>query len=92
VAVRTARQGRGYEPGSAIAFVTWSQRDDPHWFGGRIPKGLVSVEVLSFGAGGTPGYALYEGASLTKKTPAADEVARRVQYIAAQKASVLPKP
>jgi len=92
VAVRSARKGQVYPAGAAIALVTWSQRDDPHWFGGRIPKGLVTVETLSFGPDGKPGYTRYEGASLTKKMPAADEVAGRVQYITGQKASVLPRP
>lgn len=91
LAVSSARKGQAYPAGSAIALVTWSQRDDPHWFGGRIPKGLVSIETLSFGGNGTPGYVRYEGTSLTKKMPAADEVARRVQYITDQKASVLPR-
>lgn len=26
-----------YSPGSVLALVTWVQRDDPHWFGARIP-------------------------------------------------------
>jgi hypothetical protein len=92
LAVSSARRGQAYPAGAAVALVTWSQRDDPHWFGGRIPKGLVSVETLNFGAAGTPGYVRYEGASLTKKMPAADVVAGRVQYITGQKASVLPRP
>jgi len=91
-AVTSARKGQAYPAGAAIALVTWSQRDDPHWFGGRIPKGLVSVESLNFGPAGTPGYVCYEGTSLTKKMASADVVARRVQYITGQKASVLPRP
>jgi hypothetical protein len=92
LAVSSARKGRPYPSGAAVALVTWSQRDDPHWFGGRIPKGLVSIETLNFGPAGTPVYVRYEGSSLTKKMPAADAVAGRVQYITGQKASVLPRP
>jgi mono/diheme cytochrome c family protein len=29
--------GPKYATGAVLALVTWAQRDDPHWFGGRIP-------------------------------------------------------
>jgi hypothetical protein len=39
VAVQSARSGRigRYPPGAVLALVTWTQQDDPHWFGARIP-------------------------------------------------------
>ncbi|HEV2645613.1 MAG TPA: cytochrome P460 family protein [Acidobacteriaceae bacterium] len=42
---------RGQPPtlGSRLALVTWQQRDDPHWFGGRIPDKPISVEVVTTG-------------------------------------------
>jgi hypothetical protein len=92
IAVKDARGGLRPGPGASFALVTWSQRDDPHWFGGRIPKELVSIEVVKFGADGATAYNRYEGATLAKKMPAADVVAARVQYITGQKASVLPRP
>jgi len=90
IAARCARSGQRYAAGSTVSLVTWSQRDDPHWFGGRIPKGLLSVETLGFGLSGTPEYTRYEGSTLAKKSPSADLVAQRLQYITAKKASVLP--
>jgi hypothetical protein len=90
LAVRSARSGQAYPAGSVVSFVTWSQRDDPHWFGGRIPRGLASVETVRFGVGGAPVYGRYEGMPLAKKMPDAGLVAQRVQYITGKKASVLP--
>ena len=37
-------------PGGALARVTWAQREDPHWFGARIPAAVVSVEEVSAGS------------------------------------------
>jgi hypothetical protein len=91
-AVKSARHGRPYAPGAIVTLVTWSQREDPHWFGGRIPKGLASVESVSIDPSGAPLYERYEGMPLTKKMPAATTVAARVQYITGKKASVLPTP
>ncbi len=31
---------------SQTALVTWTDRDDPHWFGARIPDKVVSVETV----------------------------------------------
>src|ERR1700722_7419675 len=36
-AVKYARSGKPYAAGAVLTLVTWSQREDPHWFGGRIP-------------------------------------------------------
>ena len=89
-AVLRARSGQPYPSGAVVWLVTWSQREDPHWFGGRIPKGLESVEVVHFGAGGLPEYSRFEGVVPTKKTVAADVEALRVKYIVGKKASVIP--
>jgi hypothetical protein len=91
IAVKSARSGRAaYPAGSVLMLVTWSQRDDPHWFGGRIPRMLQSVEVLTFGEETTASYERYEGAPPAKKQPAAVDVPARIAYINAQKAAVLP--
>jgi len=91
VAVHSSRTGLPYAAGSAVTLLTWSQRDDTHWFGGRIPKGLLSVETISFNAAGTPAYTRYEGSPLAKKVPPAGFVAQRLQYITAKKASIMPR-
>ncbi|MGA8939566.1 MAG: cytochrome P460 family protein, partial [Acidobacteriaceae bacterium] len=36
-AVSAARAGSAYPAGTVLGLVTWRQRDDPHWFGARIP-------------------------------------------------------
>ena len=40
-----------YGAGSQLALVTWVQRDDEHWFGGRIPQRFVSMELVTVAAG-----------------------------------------
>jgi hypothetical protein len=90
-AVKSARSGEAaYPAGSVVALVTWLQRDDPHWFGGRIPQALQSVEVLRYLPGSAPSYEYYEGAPLTKKLPPGLNVPERIAYISRQKAAVLP--
>jgi hypothetical protein len=91
VAVKAARGGQSYSPGAFYSLVTWSQRDDPHWFGGRIPKTLVKVETVEYTAGGEVHSNVYQGAPLKRISPT-DVQADPVKYIAGLKASVLPKP
>ncbi len=54
-----------YTSGAVLALVTWNQRDDPHWFGARIPDRPLSVEFVQVGAqGGTNVYRRFAGAEL----------------------------
>ena len=39
-----------FAPGAMLASVTWSERDDPHWFGARIPEKMVEARVITVGA------------------------------------------
>jgi hypothetical protein len=39
-------ESSAYPAGAVLALVTWAQRDDPHWFGGRIPNAPQSVEFV----------------------------------------------
>ncbi|HEV2710656.1 MAG TPA: cytochrome P460 family protein [Edaphobacter sp.] len=41
-----------YPPKSVLALVTWRQRDDPHWFGARIPDLPQSVEFVQVESSG----------------------------------------
>jgi hypothetical protein len=50
-AVSAARAGVAYPAGAVLGLVTWQQRDDPHWFGARIPGSVVSVEFVEVGSG-----------------------------------------
>jgi hypothetical protein len=44
--------GPAYPAGAVLALVTWAQRDDPHWFGARIPDQPQSVEFVQVGNNG----------------------------------------
>ena len=48
-AVAAARAGEAYPAGAVLGLVTWKQREDPHWFGARIPGQPVSVEFVVVG-------------------------------------------
>lgn len=87
-AIGSARSGNPYKPGSVLTLVTWSQREDPHWFGGRIPRSIVSVARALYGIEGKVSYRYYEGPGLVlKEAPAGS-----FSYLTAKKASVLPNP
>jgi hypothetical protein len=90
VAVKSARSGQAYPTGAVVTLVTWSQRQDPHWFGGRIPDSLKSVERVSYHAGGTPGYKIWSGGRSTADEPDSGVIAARIEYITTRKASVMP--
>ncbi|HTI08458.1 MAG TPA: cytochrome P460 family protein [Puia sp.] len=97
-AVQYARLGLAYPAGAAIALVTWSQREDPHWHGARIPGPIQSIERVLFAATGSSGtagektpflYERYEGRPL-RKIHSVENVDSRIAYLVSQKASVIP--
>jgi hypothetical protein len=97
VAVQSARSGRigRYPPGAVLALVTWTQQDDPHWFGARIPARPQSIEVVAVHdaarAGSPFEYQAYRGEPLRKAPPPdAATVAERVERIMGQPAAVMP--
>lgn len=58
-----------YSSGSVLALVTWAQREDPHWFGARIPDTPRMVEFVKVGALGAQSfYQRYAGTGLVKQT------------------------
>jgi hypothetical protein len=97
VAVQYARSNpqHDYPAGSALSVVTWSQQEDPRWFGGNIPQAPKSVEFVTVGV--TPdqhrtySYLDYEGSPL-KKISAQDgpTPSDRAAYLLAQRAAVMP--
>jgi len=91
VAYARANEGRPYPSGSVIALVTWSQRDDPHWFGARIAANAQAVEFVSFpsAAGVSPAYERYEGAPLARVAANEGDV-KRIDYLVSQRAAVTP--
>ena len=48
-AVQYARSNSGHDylAGSQLALVTWTQREDPRWFGANVPGHLQAIEFLT---------------------------------------------
>jgi len=84
-----------YPPGSLLSLVTWTQREDPRWFGAKIPDRVNSVEFVTVGAAQdghiSYSYASYVGVPLQKAS--AQQSAKpndRTLYLLSQRAAVLP--
>jgi hypothetical protein len=65
-AVRAGSRNLGaapaYPTGSVVSLVTWRQREDPHWFGARIPDVPQSVEFAEIDTSGKAvGYRCFDG-------------------------------
>ena len=74
--------GPKYSAGAVLALVTWAQRDDPHWFGGRIPAIPESVEFVQVAATGqTISYQRFAGKELVEEHPAASVAAQRTSFM-----------
>jgi len=68
-------------PGAVLALVTWHQREDPHWFGGRIPDTPESIEFVQSDANGKLSGRFFEGPSLSEQKRTSDVVARRIKFV-----------
>lgn len=78
----TGAQAAQYPAGAVLALITWAQRDDPHWFGARIPDAPLSVEFVQVGATGkASGYRRFAGPELAEEHPAASEAAQRTRFV-----------
>ena len=85
----TARNGGRYPAGSTLALVTWNEREDPHWFGARIPDSLRWVEYVQVGSDGKAGaYRRYDESGGVGVAQA--EVERRGNMIVDSGAAELP--
>jgi hypothetical protein len=74
--------GPKYSAGAVLALVTWAQRDDPHWFGGRIPAIPESVEFVQVASTGqTNSYRRFAGEELVEEHPAASVAAQRTSFM-----------
>jgi hypothetical protein len=95
LAVEHARTSadRAYPAGSILALVTWEQRDDPHWFGAKIPSTVKSVEFVTIPSSPkqSAAYEVYQGTPL-EKVSLTDKaiISARTDYILGQHASVMP--
>jgi Haem-binding domain/Cytochrome P460 len=79
-----------YKPGAVLALVTWVQRDDPHWFGARIPDLPGSVEFVTVGPQNTASYRGFEGPNLAESHSGATETAQRTSFLVNLKPASLP--
>lgn len=82
-----------YQPGAVLSLVTWTQREDPNWFGAKIPGQVKSVEFVTAAAGenGRPSYEYrnYEGSPLALVADG-PSTGTRVAYLLSLRASVMP--
>jgi mono/diheme cytochrome c family protein len=80
-----------YPEGSVLALVTWAQRDDPHWFGGRIPDLPQSVEFVQLGTmAKVATYQRFAGPGLTKDHPNGSEGAQRTNLLLSLRPAQMP--
>jgi hypothetical protein len=90
-AVRSWRANPGppaYPQGAVLALVTWTQRDDPHWFGGRVPHQPQTVEFVAFNGTEASNYSRYSGSGELQAPEAT--AAGRTSFIAALSPARLP--
>lgn len=65
-----------------LVLVTWIQRDDPHWFGARIPDAPESVEFVRIAdARKANEYRRFAGQSLGEERPAPNEAGLRMSLV-----------
>ncbi len=82
-----AAKGLEYPADGVLALVTWGQRDDPHWFGARIPDAPLSVEFVQTGSGAA-GYRRFAGAGLAEES--GGDSAGRVGFVLGLRPAGLP--
>jgi len=85
-ASRSARRGEetapAYPAGAVLALVTWTQRDDPHWFGGRIPAAPESIEFVQIATTGEVNvYRRFAGQGLNEERPTASAAEVRTSLV-----------
>ena len=91
---RTSPQ-TSYPAGAVLSLVTWDQQEDRHWFGGRIPGKVHSIEFVAVATGseGNPSYS-YQTYTGSPPQKAADQdapsVQPRIDEIVGLKAAVMP--
>ncbi len=80
-----------YPTGAILALVTWTQRDDPHWFGARIPNEPQSVEFVQVATSSQPAsYRHFTGTALNEDHPNSTTVAQRTTFILGLSPARLP--
>lgn len=94
IAYARSNSAHDYPAGSVLALVNWTERDDPRWFGAKIPHAVLSVEFVSVAQGpdGKPAYSYekYEGSPLQKSQPDPVSSTARITYLLSQRSAVFP--
>ena len=74
-----------------LALITWSQKEDPYWYGAKIPNHLLSVEIVKskepFSENSEILYQKYEGKELRKVNADGRD---RIRTILSMKPSIMP--
>ena len=84
-----SRRASGYPAGAVLALVTWAERDDPHWFGARIPDRVASIEFVQISAAGEqPLYRRFTASGEEHALPSL--AAQRTSFIQGLSPSQLP--
>ena len=84
-------QAPAYPAGAVLALVTWAQRDDPHWFGARIPGQFRSVEFVEVAATGhADTYRRFAGSGLAEDRAAEAASGPRINSILSLPPARLP--
>ena len=92
-ALESGSKNPSYPAGAILALVTWVQRDDPHWFGARIPAAPMSVEFVQVAAAGqTTSYRRFAGTELIEDNPPASTAAQRTNFVLGLAPARLPLP
>jgi mono/diheme cytochrome c family protein len=95
---RSAQPGEGaganspvYAAGAVLALVTWAQRDDPHWFGGRIPDVPLSVEFVQVSPSGeSTSYRRFAGAELQEDRVDGEAAKQRASFVMGLAPATMP--
>ena len=78
-ALKNRGEAPAYTEGSVLALVTWAQREDPHWFGARIPDKPLTVEFVQAAAGSRSSYRRFVGEALSEDHPV--DSGKRMSFI-----------
>lgn len=90
-AVRAALARQSAPAGAVLALVSWAQRDDPHWFGARIPDTPQLVEFVQVAAAGQSNtYRRFAGPGLVEDNNAASAAPRRTSFVLSLAPAILP--
>jgi hypothetical protein len=79
-----------YGDGALLALVTWVQRDDPHWFGARIPHRLQTVEFVQVSVAGTKYYSRYDAAGHRQDAAGTSMDSQRINFMLGLAPAQLP--